>query len=320
MTLLLVFALLAPQPGFSQEKGGKRATIRLGIIPINAYAPAYLAADRGFFAEEGLEVKLEAMGGGATILPAISGGSLEIGTSNVISFFQAKEQDFDFIIVADNVYESIKPDKSSPLGYRGATALMVAPNSSVRSAKDLEGKKVAVNTLRNINWLGVQEWVSKKGGDPAKITYQEMPFPRMGPSLMAGQLDAANASEPFVTILQSQGARVLDYTYSALRPSFILSAYVASEAWVKKNPDLAEKFARAHNKAIDLLEKDKEEKIKAAVKYFKMNPDLAAKIVWPDWNTKVDVDSLQFLSDLCLKWGIIKSRQDVRKFVYKTAM
>ena len=81
-------------------------------------------------------------------------------------------------------------------------------DSPIKSAKDLAGKKVAVNTLKNIGDTTVRESVGKAGGDPTTSSSSSCRSPTCRPRSQAGQVDAAWVVEPFVTIAKAQGARV----------------------------------------------------------------------------------------------------------------
>ena len=88
-------------------------------------------------------------------------------------------------------------------------SVLVAKGSTLTSAKDLGGKRVAIDTLNNIGDTTVRTAVEKAGGDPNSVKLVELPLPDMPAQLAAGRIDAAWTSEPFVTAIQAQGGRVL---------------------------------------------------------------------------------------------------------------
>ncbi|MEU0117194.1 ABC transporter substrate-binding protein [Streptomyces bobili] len=86
-------------------------------------------------------------------------------------------------------------------------AVTVKKGSALKSAKDLEGKKVAINTLRNINETAVRASVRKAGGDPDEVTFVELPFDQMPAALDGGRIDAAMVVEPAPATIKSRGLR-----------------------------------------------------------------------------------------------------------------
>src|SRR5687768_2170740 len=97
---LLAFALLtsaiglAPSPGTAAPAPStadnsppaaiatQRVNLRFGILPVTAFLGMYVAREWGWLEEEGINLDLVAMAGGAEILPAMIGGSLDAGITN----------------------------------------------------------------------------------------------------------------------------------------------------------------------------------------------------------------------------------------------
>ena len=60
-----------------EESEGGRTEITVGVIPIADVAPAYLGIDKGFFRDQGLDVKLQPIEGGAAVIPAVAQGDVQ---------------------------------------------------------------------------------------------------------------------------------------------------------------------------------------------------------------------------------------------------
>jgi NitT/TauT family transport system substrate-binding protein len=180
----------------------QRTTLRVGMLPVTAFPGMYLARDRGWLEEEGLAIELQMMAGGAEIVPAVIGGSLDVGVANAFSHVLARNQGFDVKAVTGGAVE-----------VRGAPthAILVLPDAPMQSARDLAGRTVATNTWNNIDHLMQQVWLQNNGADPRRVSIVEVPFPQHPAALAQRRVDAIGPSEPFVTVAQSQGARVLAY-------------------------------------------------------------------------------------------------------------
>lgn len=286
--------------------------LKIGLIPIVDCLQNFVAVDKGFFAKEGIEAELQFMAGGAKILPAVAGGSLGIGFSSVTSVILSTDKGFDFIIVADGAYEPAQPPWTS--------VIMARKEAGIKEPKDLVGKKVAVNTIHQISDLYVMEMVRRAGGDPKKIIWLEIPFPHMGAALVGKQVDAANLVEPFYTIYKGKPDLVLAFdTFHPLRRRGIIANYVSTKKWVQANPDLVKRFASAIGKATDYIGANPKEARAVLPKFTRLSPQMAVKVGIKDFGKSVDIEGLQWTSDLIYSYGWIKKKQDVRDFVHVTA-
>jgi catechol 2,3-dioxygenase-like lactoylglutathione lyase family enzyme len=93
-------------PNLDQATGApEKSQINVGAIPITDLTQLYVADDRGFFEDEGLEVEIRNFAGGAEIAPAVRGGSMDLGWSNSVSVIQAQAQGLDFTFFAGGRWE-----------------------------------------------------------------------------------------------------------------------------------------------------------------------------------------------------------------------
>src|ERR671919_2817236 len=142
---------LTQRLGFAQVKG------KLGYMKIVDNAAMFMAMDKGFFKAEGLELETVPMAGGAVIVQGVASGDLQIGWTNVISLYQAHVEGFDFKFISGGA--------TNVKGTHDSHAIQVPKDSPIRTAKDLEGKTLAVNTLNNIVHLMAIAWIDKNGGN-----------------------------------------------------------------------------------------------------------------------------------------------------------
>lgn len=294
--------------------------IKTGIMATTAMLPLYYAQEKGWYKEAGLDVELIEMKGGATVIPAIIGDSIQIGYSNVLSILLARSTGLEVQIVCNHLNEGYIKRPGEPGGYTtSSSGIVVLPDSRISGAKDLEGKKVAVNAIKNIDWMAVGEWMEKNGADPKKITWVEVDFPKMIPALMGKKVDAVEVVEPFKTILRSQGGKLLVNTLHDLRPGLILAGFVAKEEWIQKNAKTVEDFVRITGRGDEYLNTHQQERNRISLKYTKTAPEIIEKMAWHEWTTKVNEENLNFWIKLCQKHGLLKKAPDLDKLIYKTA-
>src|SRR5262245_23469472 len=238
--LTIVSAVLPFTRAFvwAQTKG------KLGYMKIVDNAAMFVAMERGFFKTEGIDLETLPLAGGAPIINGVTSGDLQFGWSNVISLYQAHVEGFDFKFIAGGA-TSVKAKSESH-------AILVGKNSPIRTAKDLEGKTIAVNTLNNIVHLMAMAWIDKNGAGSAKVKFVEVPFPQMEAALSAGKIDAVSIHEPFFTAASQKGdVRVLAQPWGDVLPKFLIASWFASEKWLAKNKETGQAFVRAINRGID---------------------------------------------------------------------
>jgi len=275
-----------------------QAKSKLGYMKIVDNAAMFVAMEKGFFKAEGLDLETLPLAGGAPIINGVVSGDLQFGWTNVISLYQARVGGFDFKLIAGGA-TNVKAKHESH-------AIQVAQNSPVKTAKDLEGKTVAVNTLNNIVHLMAMAWIDKNGGSSSKVKFVEVPFPQMAATLSAGKLDAISVHEPFATAaIEKGGARVLAQPWGDVLPKFLIASWFASEKWLVKNKETGQAFVRAIGRGIDAIQADPEGSRAAMVKWAGLNPDLAGKIGLPVFEKGIAEKDLQATIDLTLKYKLI---------------
>ncbi|MCZ9344107.1 ABC transporter substrate-binding protein, partial [Streptomyces sp. TRM76130] len=224
-------------PAGSGSSGGT-TTVEVGLIPIVDVAPLYLGQKKGFYAEHGLELSPTLAQGGAAIVPGVTSGQFQFGFSNLTSLLIAQSNEVPVRAVANGIAST--GEEGEDFG-----AITVKGDSPVRSAKELEGKKVAINTLKNINETAVRASVSRAGGDPDKVDFVELAFDQMPAALDGGRIDAAMAVEPALATIKNQGGREIASPMVDVAPDLTVAMYFTSTQYAQQNPEVVREFQEA---------------------------------------------------------------------------
>ncbi|MBC2907051.1 ABC transporter substrate-binding protein [Streptomyces cupreus] len=289
--------------GGSSSSGGEEATqVKVGIIPIVDVAPLYLGQKKGFFSSRGIDLKMEAAQGGAAIIPGVVSGQFQFGFSNVTSLMIAQTKGVPIKSVVNGTASTGDTGKD-------ISAVAVKKDSPIKSAKDLVGKTVAVNTLQNIGDTTVRETVRKDGGDPSKVKFVEMPFDQMPAALDGGQVDAAWVGEPALTIAKGQGARVVASPFAETDPKLTIATYFASSELTQENPDLVKKFTEAVTESLEYAEEHPEEARQILTTYTKIDAEVLKNLTLPTWSAQYDMASLEKLASLGEEDGIFGGKK-----------
>jgi NitT/TauT family transport system substrate-binding protein len=189
----------------------------------------------GIFARYDFAADIGSFTGGAGVIAAVAGGSLELGFSNVVSIAAAQLRGLPIAMLAPAaMYTAKTPD----------VWLAKARGSALRTGADLLGKTIAVTSLNGLLSVGASAWIDKNGGDTARTHFIELPLSEMGAALKAGRVDAAMLSDPLFTESRAD-VEVLGDAFSAIAPLFLLGAWVVSKTWADANVATTRRLAIA---------------------------------------------------------------------------
>ena len=292
------------------------AKVSVGYMKIGDMSPFFLALDKAFFKDAGLEINLASMVGGAAIMPALASGAINVGWTNVVSLYQGHLQGFDYRLIANGAIN--KRGTNDVFGFQ------VAADSPIRSAKELDGKTVASNTLRNIIHASGMAWIDKNGGDSSRVKWVELPFPQMEAAVVNKQIDAFLAVEPFVTVPSkvNKKTRVLGYPLGEIAPRLLIASYFVSEGWLKnpENGKTARAFADALVKGIDAHNANPEEAKAVIAKYTGLKPELLKEMALPAFERKLLESDLQPMMDVALQYKLIERKFAPKEVIAPMAM
>lgn len=292
------------QPAPTGPSKGNPVSIKVGDVEGAPASFLNFGVQKGFFAEHGLTLTVVQQQGGAAIIPGLVSGDLQFGGSNVVSMLLARDRGLKVQIVAPGTSVGADPGKDF-------SAVVVAGDSRIAAAKDLRGKTVAVNTFKNVNEIVLKSYLESHGVEPAALKYVELGFPDMLAAVTRHRVDAALVIEPFVTVAQSQGARVLFHPYVEAKPNLSIGTYSATEKYVHGNPAVVTAFRQATAQTAAHITAHPDEYRAALPKLAKVQADLASRVNIPVWGDRIDTASLEFFADRMVRYGLVKTRPDV---------
>ena len=288
--------------------------MRVSTIPIIDIAPLQIAIAKGYFAAEGIEVDTTPTQGGAAGIPALAAGQVQVVFSNVVSIIQAARQGLGIQIIAPaSTTGDAPPDQA---------ALIAKKSAAFKTGKDLEGKRIAVNTRNNIIWLYARAWVRATGGNPDAVTYLEVPFPQMVDAERGDRVDAAFAVEPFVSGAVAADMQVIGYPYTQVQKRLPAAQYAASTAYIQQNPQVIERWARAYYKGVDWVNQNlaSEELLNVISGYTRIPPQVIAKLPSAPYEKAVDPAALVPVVDQMRRNGLLEGDFDPRSILHRTAL
>jgi NitT/TauT family transport system substrate-binding protein len=190
-------------------------------------------------------------------------------------------------------------------------ALVVSGDSDIKTLKDLEGKTIACNSLNNTPHLAVLTTLEEAGVDWKSVKFVEVGFPDMALALEKGRIDAADISEPFLTVAKQAGDRLLAAPYREVKQDLPLSSWFTTQEYLDSNSDVAERFYRAVEKSNAYAQAHQDEMRQYAVDKLGVDQKLADEMALPRYPEGTpSVDVLQMLADKSEHYGFAQGKID----------
>jgi NitT/TauT family transport system substrate-binding protein len=285
--------LIAPLPVSAQTAPDH---LRIGAAPVEVGALVYYAQDEGFFKKANLDVEIVAAANGPAIAAAVASGTVDVGSGNALSIAQAHEKGLNFVYVAPSgAYTTASP----------TAGCVVAKASPVHTAKDLNGKTIAVATLGSLGEISMRAWLDQNGADLSTIKFVEMPYSAMDTAIVAGRVDAAAMEEPALDKLLATDGRMLAHCYDAIAKDFSEGGYFTTSDYVKAHLEVMRRFAAVMSQTARWANANQSITAKILEKYTGVAiADQAHRVHYHD---KLDPAKIQPLVNAAAKYGTLKA-------------
>ena len=188
---------------FPRSARAQTTTLHIAGVFSDLFAQPFYAKDAGAFAKAGFNVDAISMANAGAVAAAIGGGSLQMGTGDLVSGINAINAGVPIVLIAGGGLYNERTDS-------GSTILAVAADSPIKTPKDLIGKSIGVPTLVGLTTACLRAWLPAHGVPESSVKLIEIPQSAALPALQRGTMDAGLLSEPFVTfgkgLVRSAGA------------------------------------------------------------------------------------------------------------------
>ena len=231
--------VVAGLPSIGRAQNGP---LRIAGVFADIYAEPLYVKEAGTFAKIGMDVAATNLNNAAAVVAAIGGGSLEMGTGDLISGVNAVNAGVPIVLMAGGAIYNERTDK-------GLAILAVASNSSIVTAKDLIGKSIAVPTLVGLATACLRSWLPAHGVPESSVHLLELSPSAAVPALQRGTIAAALLTEPFITLgkgqVRSVGSPFDAAADLAANKTFCVSVWYASKSWFESDPARSRRVVQA---------------------------------------------------------------------------
>lgn len=250
LTLSLVLQACSPSQKDGAPDLGK---IQVGYLPATGFFGFYVAKEKGYFEEQGLDVELTSFKSGSEMIAPLSTGQLDVGAGEPgTALFNAANQWLDIKVVCGF--------SSQATGHGGVPILVrkdLADSGEVIEPGDLKGRKIGVNVPRGMAEYSVNKYLEKGDLTVDDVELVPISFPDM-PAAMANEaIDAAMMTYPSVAkALKDGSAEILvsgDEIAGEIQNGVM---YFGKRFLDPANNEVAVRFLMAYLKAIRELQGD----------------------------------------------------------------
>jgi NitT/TauT family transport system substrate-binding protein len=224
----------------------------------NTVTPLYVAADKGFFREEGLEVELIQVSPRLGAM-AVMNGDVAFTTS-FTSTFRAILQGVPLKLVL----VALK---------KGVYYLVTRPE--IKNVQDLKGKKLGIATIRGTDSIVAEELLRSKGFNPTQLQQIVIGDTALrAQALMTGVVQAVSLSPPHDLLLKNLGYNILAGPPEVGLPA---SGLFTSNRLLKENPQVVNRSLRAVMRANRFIAANRQETIAVMVKWLTQTQEVAGR-------------------------------------------
>lgn len=314
VTLMFLIAGAVALSGCEGRSPAPPVTLRIGVYQAQDYLPYWVMQEQGFDKKNGLNFTESLVQGGAMSIEAMVGGTLDVALAGTVPLLAAAERGL--------IPDKIVPVAINNVADREHQGVGVLVAHTVRSWKDLEGKKIGINARNSVNSAAVESRLKLEGVQG--YAFVEIPNPNQGLALVGGNVAAAAMSEPWLTqsILRGDG-KLLDWVIGGApfeRMQF--SVIVFSSEFRRRNPDAVKAFLRAHLAAVRWMNDHPDEIRVVLGKHLNLSEEVVKKVhllLYP-LDLRSDAALLDEVQQVLRKAGILHSAIDSRRIYDETLL
>lgn len=288
-------------PRYKPEK----TNIVVNAFPAIDSAGLYIAQDQGLFAAQGLHVTIARITdpppSTQDLIDGQMQGQYDITAGDYVTYIEDQlgigVPKADLRIIAESSF--LQPN---------VLTLLVKGESPISQVGQLKGKVVSVNAPNDIGTLLVDSLLVAHGLKPGQVSYTNVSFPTVGPTLTApnSPVVASFAAEPFVSGGEAQvGLQELADLDQGASRDFPIQGYAVTAAWAKKYPNTLKAFTTALAQGQEIADTDRAAVERVLQKYLHIDAQAAAFISLPAFPLGVDAVRLQRVVNSMKRFGLL---------------
>jgi NitT/TauT family transport system substrate-binding protein len=275
--------------------GLEKPNITVAAQPFVDAAPLYIAQQKGYFKQVGLNVKIVSLPSATVIIPKVADGSIDIGEGNfdsVISAQYKKVADFRFMGIAT-------------AGRPGEVEVLALPNSGITNAQGLEGKTVATNTQSDVLFAALEADLQAANVPLDTVKFTTITHANIPQAIGTGQVPAGLLVQPYLAEAARQyGARPAVDVFSGPTNGLPYNSYFALGKMTQQDPKTVAAFDKALAMGAADATANRKDVENILPTYTGIDPTLAALISLPTYPPSLSAKQVQRDADLMTEFNI----------------
>ena len=220
--------------------------VRTGEVGILAGAGYYLAVEKGYFVEQGLDVESIHFATTAEETRRWPPASWRSARAPTVPGCSTRS--------GAGWTSSSSPTTATPRSAGPGNALVVrgaaVEAGELRGVPDLRGRRAAIASISIGVISDVRAYLAQGGLTLSDLTLEQMAFPDMLPALSNGSVDAAIVVEPFLTLVQQTGVGTRWLYDYEVNPDHQVAAVLYGPAFVREQPEAARRWMVAYLRGV----------------------------------------------------------------------
>ncbi|HLI27001.1 MAG TPA: ABC transporter substrate-binding protein [Chloroflexota bacterium] len=312
---MLLGGVSVPQVG--GLAGGRRAwaqtRLRIGYLPLISVGPLFVAYDRGYLRDAGLDVELVRFASGAEMVPALGTGELSAGYGVVSpGLYNAWARGVRTTIVADG-------SRMMP-GYGYVMAVVRTDLvGQIRTPADLRGRRVGMSVVGSAVDYVMRHVLAQGGLTEGDVEAVRLSSADVNAGLAGGSIDAAGVAEPFGALTEQNNIARKWLLGDQVVPGMQVAGLLASEQALRDRPQLVALVTAWLRAVRDFLpgQNSDPEILEILQRWTGVAPDVlrACTPTYLDPNGTVDVANLQAQLAFWQQQGIVTAAPNVAERV-----
>lgn len=295
------------QQGTEGENGLMKAVI--GYYGGTCEAPIFVAKEKGFFEEAGLDME--------TVLVTKDTQTL-VATNKI-----------DAIMVTPNIFKSLEQGLDIKIidgCHTGCIQGVAAPDSGIQSPADLKGKKIGIGLMGDVPMILLSSKLTKAGLDPVKdVEWLVYPEAQLEMAMNKGEIDCFTCWDPLAELaVNNGGIRFYSNTFDEDLKDMMCCFVAVNGASYEANPEMARRVAKAFSLANAFITENPEETAEIIInnKYTAGDVEVTAKLLgdyqWVSNDETRAKESMIAIFNMLDENGVLEENTDIQAIVDKT--
>ncbi|MBI4318670.1 MAG: ABC transporter substrate-binding protein [Chloroflexi bacterium] len=289
------------------------AVVKVGALPLHAVAGVFIGQEKGYFAEQGIQMEFQDMATTTDQYAPLATGEIAVASIAIgAGLVNAVARGIPLkIAIGGHTVFAGKPTATSVVIRKA-----LLDSGQIKSPADFKGRTIALES----RGIGPEIWfvrLLQQGGlkYPDDVNVTTIPMPDMIAAYANGAIDLSSLSEPFVARGIDQGALARYKEPFELYPTHQITGIVFSANFANNQTDLAKRFTVGYLKGVrDYLDafskgKDKEAIIQALMRYTTVKERALYDKIVPVTlapNGEIRPEDIDFQQTWFLQSGVIK--------------